>query len=40
MAALPNKEFQAMVPLLREEGFYEHEPIRKINWPNYNETQI
>lgn len=40
MAALPNKEFQAMVPLLREEGFYEPEPIRKINWPNYNEAQI
>lgn len=40
MAKLPNEEFRAMVPLLREEGFYEHEPIRKIHWPEYNETQI
>ena len=40
MARLPNKEFRAMVPLLREEGFYEHEPIRKIHWHEYNEAQI
>ena len=40
MTALPNKGFQAMVPLLREEGFYEHEPIRKIHWSEYNESQI
>lgn len=40
MTKLPNKEFRAMVPLLREEDFYEHEPIRKIHWPEYNESQI
>src|SRR3989338_125323 len=40
MTKLPNEEFRAMVPLLREEGFYEHEPIRKIHWPEYNEAQI
>ena len=40
MTKLPNKEFRAMVPLLREEGFYECEPIRKIHWPEYNEAQI
>lgn len=40
MKRLPNKQFQAMVPLLREEGFYEHQPMRKIYWPEYNEAQI
>lgn len=40
MTKLPNKEFQAMVPSLREKDFYEHEPIRKIHWPEYNEAQI
>lgn len=40
MTKLPNEEFRAMVPLLREEGFYEHEPIRKIHWPEYNDAQI
>lgn len=40
MAKLPNEEFRAMVPLLREEGFYKHEPIRKIHWPEYNDAQI
>ncbi len=40
MPKLPNEEFRAMVPLLREEGFYEHEPIRKIHWPEYNDAQI
>jgi len=40
MKRLPNKGFQAMVPLLREEGFYEHKPIRKIHWSEYNESQI
>ncbi len=29
-----------MVPLLRAEEFYECEPIRKIHWPEYNESQI
>ena len=40
MERLPNKDFQAMVPLLREKEFYEHEQIRKIHWPEYNESQI
>ena len=40
MAKLPNKEFRAMVPLLREEGFYEHEEPRKIYWPEYSDAQI
>lgn len=40
MAKLPNKEFRAMVPLLREDDFYEHQPIRKIHWSEYNEAQI
>jgi len=29
-----------MVPLLREEGFYEHEEPRKIYWPEYSDAQI
>lgn len=40
MPKLPNKEFRAMVPLLREKGFYEHEELRKISWPEYNMSQI
>lgn len=40
MSKLPNKEFRAMVPLLREKGFYEHETPRKISWPEYNLSQI
>jgi len=40
MTKLPNKEFRAMVPLLREKGFYEHEPLREIHWPQYSDTQI
>lgn len=40
MTELPNQEFRAMVPLLREEGFYWHEPIRKINWNAYTESQV
>ena len=40
MTKLPNEEFRAMVPLLREEGFYEHEEPRKISWPQYSEAQI
>lgn len=40
MPKLPNKEFRAMVPLLREKGFYEHEEPRKISWPEYNLSQI
>ena len=37
---LPNKEFQQMVPLLREKGFYEHQEPRQISWPEYNLSQI
>jgi len=40
MPKLPNKEFRAMVPLLRKEDFYEHEEPRKISWPEYNLSQI
>ena len=38
---LPNKEFQQMVPLLRQKGFYENnEEPRKIVWSEYNLSQI
>lgn len=40
MPKLPNEEFRAMVPLLREKGFYESEEKRKISWPEYNLSQI
>ena len=40
MTKLPNKEFRAMVPLLREKDFYESEEHRKISWPEYNFSQI
>ena len=40
MPKLPNKEFRAMVPLLREKGFYESEEPKKISWPEYNLSQI
>jgi len=40
MPKLPNKEFRAMVPLLREKDFYESEEQRAISWPEYNQTQI
>ena len=40
MTKLPNKEFQQLVPLLREKGFYEHQKQRKIVWPEYNLSQI
>jgi len=40
MPKLPNKEFRAMVPLLREKDFYEHEEKRSLSWPEYNLTQI
>jgi len=40
MPKLPNKEFRAMVPLLREKGFYEYEEKRQISWPEYNQSQI
>ena len=40
MTKLPNKEFRAMVSLLREKDFYEPEEQRKISWPEYNLSQI
>jgi len=40
MPKLPNKEFRKMVPLLREEGFYESEKEKKIFWPQYTLAQI
>lgn len=40
MSELPNKEFRAMVPLLREKGFYDYEEQRAISWPEYNASQI
>jgi transposase len=40
METLPNTEFRQMVPLLRERGFYGHEKIREISWPEYNQSQI
>ena len=40
MTKLPNKQFRAMVPLLREKGFYESEEPRKIHWPEYTLSQI
>ena len=40
MVKLPNKEFRAMIPLLREKDFYEPEELRSISWPEYNLAQI
>jgi len=40
MPKLPNKQFRAMVPLLREKEFYEPEEKRPISWPEYNLSQI
>jgi len=40
MTKLPNKEFRAMIPLLREKDFYEPEEQRKISWSEYNSSQI
>ena len=40
MPKLPNKEFRAMVPLLREKEFYESEEQRRISWSEYNLSQI
>lgn len=37
---LPNKQFQQMVPLIREKGFYEHQEQRGVSWPEYNLSQI
>lgn len=40
MTKLPTSQFQQMVPLLREKGFYEHAEPRQICWPEYNLAQI
>ncbi len=40
MPELPTRQFQQMVPLLREKGFYEHAELREICWPAYNISQI
>jgi len=40
MTKLPNKEFRAMVPLLREKDFYQSEEQRQIHWSEYNSSQI
>ena len=40
MPILPNKEFRAIIPLLKEKDFYESEEQRKISWPEYNLSQI
>jgi transposase len=40
MPRLPNKEFRAMVPLLRKKEFYELEKPKKISWSEYNLIQI
>ncbi len=40
MPKLPNREFRAMVPLLREKGFYEPEEKRQIDWCSYTQTEI
>lgn len=40
MAQLPNKEFQQMVPLLRDKEFYEPKINRPIDWSAYTQTQI
>lgn len=37
---LPNKEFRQLVPKLREKGFYKAQEKKKINWPEYNLSQI
>ena len=40
MNCLPTKKFQAMVPLLREKGYYVSQEQKKISWPEYNLNQI
>lgn len=40
MPKLPTKQFQQMVPLLRQKGFYEHEEPRQVSWPEYSLSQI
>lgn len=40
MTKLPNQQFKAMVPLLREKEFYESEEPRPIMWSAYTQAQI
>lgn len=40
MEELPTKEFQAMIPTVREKGFYKAGKQRKISWPEYNLSQV
>lgn len=40
MKQYPTKQFQALVPQLREKGFYHSQKERKISWPIYNLNQI
>lgn len=40
MARLPTKQFQKLVPKLREKGFYEHKEFRPIFWSEYTLAQI
>ena len=39
MKRLPHKEFQKLVPKLREKGFYPSQKQREINWPIYNQNE-
>lgn len=40
MTKLPTKQFQKLVPRLREKGFYEHKELRPIFWSEYTLAQI
>jgi len=40
MTKLPTKQFQQLVPKLREKGFYEEQEQRSISWSEYTLTQI
>jgi transposase len=40
MERLPNKEFQEMIPAIREKGFYKAGEQRTISWPEYNLSQV
>jgi len=40
MPRLPTKQFQKLVPKLREKGFYEHKELRPIFWSEYTLAQI
>lgn len=40
MDRLPNKQFQLLVPKLREEGFYKEQEQRPIAWAEYTLAQI